>query len=125
MGRNSFKKGHIPHNKGKKLQDYISPEAIDKIKKTQFKEGVNTGEEHPTWSGGIQKMTNDCVHVWTGTNQRVRRPRKNYIDVYGPIPKGFVIFHKDGNKDNDHYTNLEAILRAELLKRNQNLNKEK
>jgi hypothetical protein len=116
-----FKKGHVPHNKGKKLKEYIPFDKIEKIKQTQFKKGEeHTGEKHISWQGGVQKMTNDCVHVWKGTNERVRRPRKNYEDAYGKIPKGFVVYHKDGNKNNDHPSNLEAISRAELLKRNNN-----
>lgn len=114
-----FKKGLIPHNKGRKMKEYMSDEGLEKIKKSQFKKGdSHTGDKHVTWGGGIQKMTKDCVHLWDGTNKRVRRPKKNYEDVYGKVPEGFVIFHIDGNKDNDHYSNLEAISRAELLKRN-------
>jgi len=116
-----FKKGHIPHNKGKKMKDYISDSKIENIKKNQFKKGKeHTGQNHVSWKGGVQKLTNDCVHIWTGTNERVRRPRKNYEDAFGKIPKGYVIYHKDGNKDNDHPSNLESISRAELLKRNRN-----
>jgi hypothetical protein len=51
-----------------------------------------------------------------------RRGRCNYHSIYeekfGPIPKGYIIFHKDGNMWNDDPDNLEAISRAELLKRN-------
>lgn len=115
----SFKKKNIPHNKGKKIKDYVPVKSIEKIKKTQFKKGKeHTGRKHISWKGGVHNMTNDCVHVWTGTNERVRRPRKNYEDAYGKIPKGFVIYHKDGDKNNDHPSNLEAISRKELLKRN-------
>lgn len=121
MNKGCFKKGHIPHNKGQKMRDYMSPENLDKVKETQFKKGSeHTGEKHVSWRGGVQKMKSDCVHVWTDTNKRIRRPRKNYEETFGKIPKGFIIFHKDGNKDNDHPSNLEAISRAELLKRNRN-----
>lgn len=121
MNKGCFKKGHVPHNKGKKIQDYVTPDGLEKMQETQFKKGSeHTGENHNSWKGGVQKMKGDCTHIWTGTNQRVRRPRKNYEDAFGKIPKGFVIYHKDGNKDNDHPSNLEAISRAELLKRNRN-----
>lgn len=103
-------KGNKPWNAGVK-GIHLSPD-------TEFKEGVLTGKEHPSWKGGIQHISNDCTHVWVAANKRVRRPRQIYEDVYGKIPPGYVIFHKDGNKDNDEYWNLEAINRAELLKRN-------
>jgi hypothetical protein len=114
-----FKKGHIPFNKGKKLEEYLDKTQISKIESTQFKKGTeHTGETHPSWKGGIQHPKKDCVLIWTGTNKKVRRPRARYESVYGTIPLNYVIFHKDGNKDNDAIENLEAISRAELLKRN-------
>lgn len=124
MNKGSFKKGSIPHNKGKKLQDYLDKKQIEKIKETQFKSGEeHTGKNHTSWKGGVQKPKSDCVHLWDGTNKRVRRPRKNYEDAYGKIPDGYVIYHKDLNKDNDHPSNLEAISRGELLKRNLDIKK--
>lgn len=117
--KGSFKKGHIPHNLGKKLENYVPEEKIEKIKKTQFKEGPeHTGKKHPSWTGGVQKTKDDGVYLWAGNKKRIRRPRSNYQDFYGPIPPGYVILHKDGNKYNDHPSNLEAISRAELMRRN-------
>jgi hypothetical protein len=75
---------------------------------------------HPSWKGGEQKSGKDVIYLWAGSNQRARRPRKVYEDNYGPIPKGFIIYHKDGNNFNDDPKNLEAISRAELLRRNLN-----
>lgn len=116
-----FEKGHIPHNKGKKMRDYISEKSLDKIKQTQFKiSQEHTGEKHPSWKGGIQTPKNDCAYLWDGTNKRKRRPRAVYEEHYGKIPKGYVIFHKDGTKD-DSISNLEAISRKELLKRNRKI----
>ena len=115
--KGQFKKGSVPHNKGKNLEDYLTPEQIEEIKKTQFT-SENFGENHSCWKGGVQKMKDDCVHLWEGKNKRVRRPRKVYEDHYGKIPKGYVIYHIDGNKDNDDPENLEAIPRKELLRRN-------
>ena len=51
-------------------------------------------------------------------NKRVRRARKVYEDTYGEIPRGYIIYHIDGNNLNDDPQNLEAISRAELVKRN-------
>ena len=63
-------------------------------------------------------MTRDCVHLYTGPNQRVRRPRKVWEDAHGKIPQGEVIWHVDGDKDNDDIENLECISRAMMEKRN-------
>jgi len=111
-----FKKGDTPWNKGKKGYR-PSPD-------TEFKSGdQHEGENHPSWKGGVQTPKNDCVHVYSGNGKRKRRPRVIYEMEVGEIPKGFIIIHKDGDSTNDLPSNLEAISRAELLKRNNAKNK--
>lgn len=34
-----FKKGHAAYNKGKKRHEFMTPEGIEKLKKTEFKKG--------------------------------------------------------------------------------------
>jgi hypothetical protein len=110
MNSGRFKKGQVPWNKGLKGLHH-SPQ-------TEFKKGEFVGDEHPSWQGGIHKSGRDGVHVWTGNGKRTRRSRVNYEKAYGPIPKGYVIYHRDGNKDNDNPSNLVAITRGELMKIN-------
>ena len=105
-----FIKGMMPWNKGK-AGIHLSPE-------TEFKKGQFVGENHPSWKGGIQKFKTDCAYVHTGANERVRRPKLIWEEHFGKLPKGYLIFHKDGDNKNDSIDNLEAITRAELLKRN-------
>jgi hypothetical protein len=110
MNSGCFPKGNIPWNKGMK--------GLRVSKATEFRKGENVGSDHASWKGGIQRMAKDCTYVWDGCNKRKRRPRAVYEQHVGPIPKGFVIYHTDGNKDNDDPANLEAIPRAELVRRN-------
>ena len=109
MNSGCFKKGHQAWNKGLRGL-HLSPE-------TEF-DGSQFGDSHPSWKGGVQKIKNDCVYLWAGSNKRVRRPRVVFEKHFGKIPKGFVIWHKDGDKDNDSPENLEAISRAEAMQRN-------
>ena len=119
MNKGYYKKGNVPHNKGVKMDEYLSEESIKNVKKTQFKKGEeHEGPNHISWVDGLHHMTKDCVHVWTGNGTSVRRPKMVYEKHFGPIPKGYIIYHIDGNKDNDDPNNLEAISRAELLSRN-------
>lgn len=86
--------------------------------KTSFRAGVDSMENHRQWKGGVQVMKKDAVHIAVAPNVRVRRPLYVWEKVYGKLPKGYVIYHKDGDKHNDDINNLEAITRAELVKRN-------
>lgn len=109
--RGTFKKGHTPWNIGKKRVNGKSD--------TVFTKGDHhTGETHFSWRGGVQVMKSDCTYLWDGTSKRARRPRVAFEESFGAIPKGHVIVHMDGNRYNDDPNNLEAISRAENLKRN-------
>lgn len=113
-----FKPKHTPHNKGKGLEEYMPEESIKKIQETQFKPGQKAGEKNNTWKGGVQTPKNDCVHIYDGVGKRKRNPRVVYEQHFGAIPKGYVIYHLDGDHHNDDPNNLEAISRGELIKRN-------
>lgn len=111
----TFELGNTPHNKGKNLSDYLSNEKIEKIKETQFVEGVHTGDKSLSWKGGTQRMTNDCTLIWTGTNERKRRPVMIYEKAHGKMKPGWIIYHLDKDKDNDEIENLISIPRAVLI----------
>ena len=105
-----FKKGNIPWNKGTK--------GVMKPNKTSFKKGQRVGAKNNTWKGGVQTISNDCVHLYAGVGKRVRRPRKVWEDHHGEIPDGMMVWHIDGDKHNDDIDNLELVTRAEMAHRN-------
>jgi len=86
--------------------------------RTTWNKGDTALDKHPQWKGGVQHVRNDCVYITVAPNKRVRRPLLVWESVYGPLPKGYIILHKDGDRYNDDIDNLEAITRAELLSRN-------
>lgn len=108
--KGTFEKGHVPYNKGMK-GIHLSP-------KTEFKVGQYVGKSHPSWKGGIQKNKNDCVYLYTGNKKRVRRPVAVWEQHRGKVPIGFVVYHIDGNKDNDCINNLTIVSRRDLIKIN-------
>jgi len=114
----AFEKGHTPFNKGKKLEDYLTEEKIGKVKLTWFKPGQRAGDKNNTWKGGIQTPKNDCVYLYDGIGKRIRRPKKIYESAYGTIPKGYILYHIDGVRENDSIDNLIAIPRAVLMQIN-------
>lgn len=115
-GRNGcFKKGHTPHNKGKKM----SKETYEKIKGTMFKKGNvpvkhrPVGSERVTKDGYIEVKVAEPdvwklkqVHIWELAN--------------GEIPKSHVVIFLDGNIFNFDLDNLKCISRAENLYLNRN-----
>jgi hypothetical protein len=108
--KGQFARGLVPWNKGAK--------GFNPSPGTQFKPGEDHfGETHPSWKGGVQIMSNDCAYLWKN-GERIRRPRQIYEEHFGTIPRGYVIVHRDGNRYNDTPENLEAISRAENLRRN-------
>ena len=87
--------------------------------RTSFKTGGNIGKDHPNWKGGKQRHENWGILLHTGyKKKRIRQSRAIYKTKHGVIPKGYVIYHIDGDRFNDHVNNLEAISRGELVKRN-------
>ncbi|MEO8532835.1 MAG: HNH endonuclease [Flavobacterium sp.] len=118
-----YKPGQIPFNKGKKITDFMSPEAIENSKMHRFKKGNNPKNALPDGtevcrldkrSGrtytlikvpGINKLVHKNIYLWE-THHKKKLPSKHNIV--------FV----DGNTQNFEVTNLECISHEELLNRN-------
>ena len=115
--RGQFVKGGTTWNKGKK--------GIRLSPSTEFKVGEKVGEEHPSWKGGVQIFKYDCAYLWDGVNKRKRRPKAIWEQHNGTLLDGMIIFHINGDKDDDDINNLKAITRAELLKINQQIKRQK
>lgn len=119
-----IKKGTPAPNKGKKLTDYCSPEAIERMKATQFKKGNqphNTasadGEirirfDHPKRGGKAYKYIRISLGKW------VLYHRHLWEQANGPIPKDHVLRFKDGDSMNCELDNLELLHYAKNMEMN-------
>lgn len=118
-GCGGFKKGYTPHNKGKKIQEYMSKESIENTKKTRFKKGrtptnkAKIGSEYIDGVGDIMIKVAEPnvwmkkrVFMWEKYNNR-------------KAPKGCAIIFADRNHRNFSKDNLIMITRKELLKLNE------
>lgn len=111
-----FNKGSISFNKGKKQEEYMTPEAIEKTKKTRFKKG---NIPHNTNYDGHERISKDgYIEV------RIKRGRyklKHIVEwekVNGKVPKSHCLRCLDGNQLNTDPDNWELITRIENMYRN-------
>ena len=114
-----FKKGNIPHNKGKKQKEYMSDKSIEKTKATRFKKGNipanhrKVGSERITKDGYIEIKIKE-------PNKWQLKHRYIYEQKYGKIPKGYNLIFLDGNRKNINLSNLKLISKSEDLIMNRN-----
>lgn len=117
-----FKKGHKTWTKGKKWVDYMSPEAMEGCRKTQFKRGNRPYTYLPVGTemeigGYMYVKVDDKVRVSKWENWKLKH-RMLWESVNGLIPDGYNIQFKDGNPRNITIDNLYMISREEQMKVN-------
>jgi len=115
-----FKKGHDPHNKGRKVDTWMSPDGIEKIKGTQFKKG---NIPHNTLYNGaiairIDRDGSSYQYLRLDKNKWILLHQHIWINANGPIPDGYIVVFKDGDTLNVDLDNLELISRVENMFRN-------
>ena len=110
-----FLKGHVPFNKGMKQHEYMSEEVIQKTTATRFKKGqipVNIKEI------GYERI-NIYGYVEVKTEKGfVLKHRMIWVEHNGPIPKGYLVRFKNGNKQDIRIENLELVTCAQNMKDN-------
>ncbi|HFD81022.1 MAG TPA: HNH endonuclease [Gammaproteobacteria bacterium] len=115
-----FRKGNIPHNKGKK-----GFQAGGRSIEMQFKKGHLGGIAAERLQPlGTERITKD------GIRQRKIRmdgpPQRRWKAVHtilweehhGPVPDGHIVVFKNGDRSDIRLENLELITRAENMRRN-------
>jgi len=111
-----FEKGHVPLNKGRKWEEYMSPSAIEKSMATLFKKGI---VPHNTKHDGYTRITKDgYIEVRVAKGKFMAVHRLVWEECNGPIPNGMIVVFKDKNPLNAAIENLECIDRSENMKRN-------
>ena len=112
-----FPKGNIPMNKGRKMREWASEEAIQKMRTGWYKKGniplnhKEIGHERVTRDGFIiVKVAEPDVFV--------HKHRVIWEQHNGKIPEGMIVTFKDGNKRNFDISNLQLMTRSENMMRN-------
>ncbi len=117
-----FKKGNVPPNKGKKMEDFMTPELAAKFRSNMFKKGQAPHNSYPDWK--------ETIHTDSATGRqyiKIKVPGikklvfKHYFlynQKFGNLPEGFIVTFKDGNSLNCVIENLEAISMQSNMIRN-------
>lgn len=122
VGANTrFGKGHVPMNKGKNWNEFMSVESQNNARKTTFKKGnkphntVEVGHERITRDGYVEVKVNDNED--SSRNFKLKH-RLVWESVNGPVPKNHQVRFIDGDKMNFDIDNLKLVSLSESLKIN-------
>lgn len=113
LGR--IKPGDVPPNKGKKMSEYMTPEALARSAKTRFKKGNlphNTAEA----DGEIRVRDvnrNPYYYIRLSLGKWVLLHKYNWEKIHGPVPAGYCLRAIDGNSLNADPANWKLITRKE------------
>jgi len=113
--RTMFKTGQEPANKGKKITEYMTEEAIQKLQQTTFKPGHTPHNHQPV---GTEIVVEDgYVKVKVAEPKQWKWKHRMVWEAHnGNIPTGHIIQFKDGNRQNCDINNLYLISRQVQLK---------
>lgn len=109
-----FRPGNASPTKGKKRTEFLSPEMIARIQKTQFKKGNvpknrrEVGEIIERSDGYLWIKTQD----WHQNDNWQQYHRWLWEQEHGPIPEGFRVYFLDGDRRNCKIENLELVSEA-------------
>ncbi|MBO5857431.1 MAG: HNH endonuclease [Clostridia bacterium] len=125
--KGQFKKGNIPWNKGKR--GYMGANRTSftskRVEQERTKYKLGEAQKPDKRDGWLSCRVEERVAHKDSRTGKIYYHRKrisycrNLLKSMGiDVPKGYVVYHKDGNISNNDIGNLEVISRAELIKRN-------
>ena len=103
-----FKTGSTPFCKGKKPEEYCSPEAIERMRRTQFKKG---NKPHNYLGDGVPRLRNLQKRFFVRDNGKWRlRHRVEYERLHGvKLGRKDIILFADRNPENFSPENLIKV----------------
>lgn len=119
IAQSRFQKGHEPFNKGKKMNEYLSKESMEKMKRTQFKSGqLPSNTKHDGAISLRYHKGSSYFYVRQEIGKWMPLHREIWIAAHGPIPSNHNVQFKDGNSLNVDLSNLYLIDRKTQLRVN-------
>ena len=111
---NRYTPGHEPANKGKRIEEFMSADAIRRSAATRFKAGR---VPHNTRAIGTERLHDDGYVYLKTEDGIVLKHRYVWEQANGPVPDGHVITFADGNHTNCDLSNLQLISKQEMCRR--------
>ena len=111
-----FQKGRTPFQKGKKIEEWMSPEGIANSVKGRFKKGRPSQNIRPV---GSERVNIDgYIEIKIAEPSKWRQKQRVVWEAeHGPVPDGYIVSFIDGNKQNCAIRNLRLITKADILRR--------
>lgn len=109
-----FQKGQQAHNKGKRWDDFMPKESQERSRATCYKKGNRPVSWRPV---GSIRMTKDFYMEIKVAEPNIWELFHVYIweQQNGPVPTGYKVIFKDGNRENCCIDNLMLVTYGELL----------
>lgn len=118
-----FPKDHEPFNKGRKQSEYMTADAINRTKPTQFKTGDKPANYRPVGSERIDNKDGYIVMKVRDKGTWPERWRHKHCVIWeqahGEIPDGHMVIFLNGDKTDIRLENLALISRASNARMNQ------
>lgn len=114
---NRFMKGLEPHNKGKRIDEFMSAEGIERSSSTRFKKGHLP---HNTKPIGYERIDSKDGYVYVKVSmsgKMVAKHRYVWEQANGKVPDGYVVSFRDGNRRNCDLSNLYLLSREDNARR--------
>lgn len=110
--RTRFCPGHVPANKGKKQP----PHVVEKMRRTMFKAGARPHNYKPV---GSERIILGYTEVKISDPNKWKQKHRIVWEQYnGPVPQGYIIRFRDGNRSNIELDNLELVSRENNMRDN-------
>jgi hypothetical protein len=118
-----FKANHLPFNKGKKQEEYMSKQAIERTKATRFKPNHVPPNTNKIRNGAVvwridKDSSKSYQYIRIEKSVWVLYHRHLWQARHGPIPKDQIVIFIDGDTKNVNINNLKLISRRENMYRN-------
>lgn len=115
--KGQFKPGNLPPNKGKKLDEFMSPETQQRFLKNSFRQGNMPKNTAAVGSEVITKDGYIKVKIAQPNKWKLKH-RLVWEQNNGRIPVGLNVQFRDKNKQNCLINNLYLISRSEQIHKN-------